>query len=141
MGQAVNLAVRVSQRTVDGDGVAREVPLPNEPVRVSASGWTSLDGTDGSSQTTGSSPTTGAGQSDDQTGIDRSGVLTDSNGVAVFRFRCDRVTEVSAFAVVGAQQETFPLQPPPCSPVPTTTTTTTTTPATGDSSTTTTSEG
>lgn len=100
VGQGVNLAVRVAQRTVDGDGVAREVPQAGVMVRVDASGWTPL----------GPNP-----------------LQTDGNGVAVFEFQCDAVGTVSATALVGPEQQAFPLEPPPCRPVPTTTTTTTTT--------------
>lgn len=119
-GEGVNLAVLVAERRVGEDGIAREVPVPGVVVRISASGWESLDGT----------PT----------------ASTASNGVAVFQFRCDGVGPVSATATVGAGSSTptttapspaaptttavggtFPLDVPPCSPVPTTTTTTSTT--------------
>ena len=96
---AVNLAVLVAERTVDDSGIAREVPQPGLSVRVSASGWTALD--------------------------DLPVQFTDADGVAVFEFRCDRVTTVVATAIVGPDEEAFPLDPPPCAPVPTTTTTTT----------------
>ncbi len=111
VGGGVNLAIRVAERQVDADGVGREQPLANVPVRVNSSGWTQLD--------------------DDPTG------LTDGDGIVVLSYRCDQVTPVSATAVVGVDQEAFPLDVPPCSPRPTTTTTTTTAP--GASSTTTTS--
>lgn len=111
VGDGVNLAVRVAQREVDADGIGREVPLGNVPVRVNSSGWTQLD--------------------DDSSG------LTDSDGVVVFSYRCDQVTAVSATAVVGVEQEAFPLEVPPCAPVPTTTTSSSTTTAVPESSSTT----
>lgn len=98
VGQAVSLAVRVAQRTVDPDGVGREVPAPNVPVRVRAPGWT---------------------ETDDPVGI------TDADGVVVFQFSCDEVTNVTASATIGEEQETVPFDVPPCAPVPTTTTSTT----------------
>ncbi len=100
VGDAVNLAVLVAERTVDDSGIAREVPKPGLAVRISASGWTALD--------------------------DLPVQFTDTDGIAVFEFRCDRVTTVVATAIVGADEEAFPLEPPACAPVPTTTTTTTT---------------
>ena len=93
------------ERQVDNDGIGREQPVANVPVRVNSSGWTSVGG-------------------------DPSG-LTDADGVVVFSYRCDQVTAVSAAAVVGVEQETFPLAVPPCAPRPTTTTTTTTAPGRG----------
>lgn len=101
INSGVNLAVRVAQRIVDADGVGREEPVGNIPVRVNQSGWTALD--------------------DDTSG------LTGPDGVVVFSFRCDQVGPVSATAVVGVEQEVFPLTVPPCAPKPTTTTTTSTT--------------
>ncbi len=101
VGDAVNLAVLVAERTVDDSGIAREVPRAGLAVRVSASGWTALD--------------------------DLPVQFTDADGVAVFQFRCDRVSTVVATAVVGADEETFPLEPPACAPVPPTTTSTTST--------------
>lgn len=121
-GRGVNLAVLVAERRIGDDGIGREVPVPGIAVRVSASGWTSLDG-----------------------GLTQA---TDGDGVALFQFRCDGTGPVSATAFVGsgsvpvttlpdpAQAPTttaptlsgsFPLEVPGCSPVPTTTTTTTTT--------------
>lgn len=100
VGRGVNLAVRVADRIVDENGVAREVPRAGEAVRVNSSGWTELNGA-------------AAG-------------VTDARGVVVFEYRCDRVGPVTATAVVGAEQQAFPLDVPGCAPVPTTTTTTTT---------------
>ena len=108
VGFGVNLAVRVTERRVDEDGIAREVPVPGTPVRVSSTGWTSLS-TESAS--------------------------TGSDGMAVFEYRCDRVGSVSATAFVGAAEEAFSLDVPGCSPVPTTTTTTTTEPDDDDSTT------
>ena len=101
VGDGVNLAVRVSERRVGDDGIAREVPLADLQVRVDASGWTPLD----------AEPI----------------VATRSDGIAVFQFRCDRVTAVSATAVIGGSDEVFPLDVPPCSPRATTTSTTSST--------------
>lgn len=125
-GRGVNLAVLVAERRVGDDGIAREVPVGGIPVRVTASGWTGVDG--GAART------------------------TDGDGIAVFQFRCTGSGSVSATALVGAGSTTattggtdpadpsaatttsttaalsgtFPLDVPGCSPVPTTTTTTTT---------------
>ena len=129
VGGGVNLAVRVSERRVGDDGIAREVPLPGVLVQVSSSGWTELD--------------PGAT------------LVTDGDGIAVFQYRCDRVGSVSATAIVGdgssspppsspspsdgsapappaspppsGPDGTYPLDVPGCAPRPTTTTTTTTT--------------
>lgn len=111
VGQAVSLAVRITARTVDPEGIAREVALPNVPVRVRTTGWTETDEPVG---------------------------LTDGNGIVVFQFSCDEVTNVTASAVVGEQQETVPFEVPPCAPVPTTTTTTTEPTADDDATTSTT---
>lgn len=99
VGGGVNLAIRVAERQVDADGIGREQPLANVPVRVNSSGWTEL--------------------------VEPTG-LTDAAGVLVLSFRCDRVSPVSAVAIVGVEQEAIPLDVPPCAPRPTTTTTTTT---------------
>ena len=112
VGQGVNLAVRVVERRVEADGIAREVPLPGLRVEVQSSGWTEM-------------------RSSDDTDVAR---VTDSDGVVVFEYRCDRVTSVTATAIVGDAAMAFALDPPSCSPVPTTTTTTTTTTAPAASS-------
>ena len=101
VGEGVNVAIQVSERRVGDDGVAREVPVPDLQVRVDASGWTALD----------AEPI----------------ATTRSDGVAVFQFRCDEVTSVSATAVIAGSPEVFPLDVPPCSPRATTTSTTSTT--------------
>lgn len=108
VGYGVNLAVRVTERRVDDDGIAREVPVPGTPIRVIATGWTSL-GSDSA--------------------------ITGADGTAVFEYRCDRVGAVSVTAYVGAPEEPFSLDVPGCSPVPTTTTTTSTTEPDDDDST------
>lgn len=96
LGDGVNLAVRVARRAVDADGVVQEVATPNVPVRVRSTGWTELE--------------------DEPVGI------TDADGVVVFEYRCDRVSSVTASAVVGEEQELVSLEVPPCAPLPTTTT-------------------
>jgi hypothetical protein len=73
--------------------------------------------------------------------------VTDGEGVALFTFRCDRDTSVSATAIVGPapDQRTYPLDVPVCASRPVTTTTTTTAPGltttTDPDRTTTTDEG
>ncbi len=115
VGDGVNLAVLVAARTVDDDGIARAVPQAGVSVRISTTGWTTV-------------------------GDGRTLQLTGSDGVAVFEFRCDRVTAVTATAVVGADEAIFALDPPACAARPTTTSApedqTTTTGAGGDTTTT-----
>lgn len=100
VGSAVSLAVRVVEKVVDDDGIARTRGLPGQPVQVRSSGWVFVDGP-------------GA---------------TGTDGVAVFTFRCEQPATVTASAVIveGGQERTFPLEVPSCAPRPTTTTTTTT---------------
>ena len=103
IGQGVNLAVRISQIVVDADGVARQQPVVGAPVRISSTGWIAVDA---------DTPR-----------------RTNAAGVAVFSFSCERVSSVSATAVVGpdgADQELYTLEVPPCAPRPTTTTSTST---------------
>lgn len=111
IGDAVNLAVRITQQFVRADGVVVFDAVDNVPVRVESTGWRPVDEPVG---------------------------LTDADGQVVFTFECDRVTEVTATAVVGADRQQFPLAVPSCRPLPTTTTTTTAPPST---TTTTTSDG
>lgn len=101
VGSPVSLAVRVMERVVGDDGVARTRPLPGQALQVRSSGWVFIDGP-------------GA---------------TDGDGTAVFTYRCEQAGTVTAAAVVlvGAEEQTFPLDVPSCGPRPTTTTTTTTT--------------
>lgn len=96
-GDLVNLLVWVAERVVDDDGVARTVPRPGVPVEVRSSGWVYVDGR----------------------------TVTDDEGVALFTFRCDRATPVSATAIIGpaADQRTYPLEVPGCASRPATTTT------------------
>lgn len=116
IGQDVNLLVRVTDRGVDADGVGREEPIGGVSVEIESSGW----------QTRAATPFG----------------ITGANGTIVFGFRCDRITPVTAVAVVAAGtdlEQRISLDVPPCGPRPTTTTTTTTTtPDDGDSTTTTT---
>lgn len=113
VGSAVNLAVQVVEKVVDDDGIARTRPLPRLPLQLRSSGWELVDGP-------------GA---------------TDEDGIAVFTFRCDRATTVTAAAILfdGVEERSYPLDVPSCGPRPTTTTTTTTTSTTtttvGDGST------
>ena len=145
VGQGVNLAVRVAQRTVDGDGIGREAPLAGVAVRVRTSGWVVLDEQQATTTTT-TDPDDDASDEDDESDTDDpapaggSARVTDGDGVIVFQFACDRVGSTTATAVVGSgdDEETFSLEVPPCAPVPTTTTTTTTAPPVDDDATTTT---
>lgn len=101
VGDTVSLAVRVVEKVVGDDGVAGTRPLAGQPVQVRSAGWELVD-----------APS-----------------ATDSDGVAVFTYRCEQTATVTATAVVpdGAEERTFPLEVPSCAPRPTTTTTTTTT--------------
>lgn len=100
VGDAVSLAVSVMERYVDEEGVGRLRPRVNVPVRVRSSGWREID-----------EP------------VD----TTDENGMVVFTYECDRVTPVTATAIVGQDRQQFPLDVPDCEPEPTTTTASTTT--------------
>lgn len=97
----VNVAVQVVEKVVDDDGVARTRPLPGLPLQMRSSGWDFVDG-----------PST-----------------TDGDGVAVYTFRCERATTVTAAVILfdGVEERNFPLDVPSCGPRPTTTTTTTST--------------
>ena len=134
VGQGVNIAVRVANRTVEPDGIGREVPVAGVGVRLRTSGLTSLD----AEPTPPPDDPDGDDPDDDDPDADTTSPdggdaasppsrVTDGNGVIVFQFRCDQVgaTTATAVVVVGEEEETFPLDIPPCSPVPTTTTTTT----------------
>lgn len=98
-GDLVNLLIWVAERVVDGDGIARTVAVPGVPVDVLSSGWTPVD----------------------------SRPVTDADGVALFTFRCDRSSPVSATAYIGVEPDirTYPLEVPSCADRPVTTTTTT----------------
>jgi len=114
-GDLVNLLVWVAERVVDGDGIARTVPAPGVPVEVVASGWLLVE----------------------------SRPVTDDDGVALFTYRCDRETPVTATAYIGVDPDvrTYPLEVPSCASRPITTTTTTSrTTTTDDDGTTTTTE-
>jgi len=69
---------------------------------------------------------------------DQGAETTGSDGVALYTFRCDRASSVSATAIIGtgAEEQVFPLEVPSCGPRPTTTTTTTTEPDESTTSTT-----
>lgn len=130
VGQGVNIAVRVANRTVEPDGIGREVPVAGVGVRLRTSGLTSLD----AEPEPEPEPDPDDDPADEEAGASSGGTgdssppsrVTDGNGVIVFQFRCDQVGATTATAVVtvGEEEETFPLDIPPCSPVPTTTTTT-----------------
>jgi hypothetical protein len=104
VGDLVNVLVWVAERVVDGEGVARTVPRAGVPVEIRSSGWVFVEG--------------------------RS--VTDGEGNALFTFRCERASPVTATAFIGTvdDQRAYPLEVPPCAERPVTTTTTTTTPAT-----------
>ena len=96
--RGVNLAVRLTERFVDDDGVGRSRPLPGIAVEVRAAGW-QPDGED-------TTPTR----------------VTDADGTALWEFRCARLGPVTATAIVGVERTTVGLDVPACNPVPTTTT-------------------
>jgi len=98
-GDLVNLLVWVAERVVDEDGVARTVAVPGVPVDIQFSGWTSVE----------------------------SRPVTDADGVALFTFRCERSSPVTATAFIGVAPDvrTYPLEVPGCADRPVTTTTTT----------------
>lgn len=114
VGSAVNVAVQVVEKVVDDDGIARTRPLAGLPLQVRSSGWEAV-----------------AGPS-----------ATDGEGVAVYTFRCERATSVTATVILfdGVEERSFPLDVPSCGPRPTTTTTTTSTTTTEPDGPTTTSE-
>lgn len=131
VGQGVNLAVRIAQRTVDGDGVGREAPMAGVAVRVRTSGWVVLDEQRATTTTTTTTvdPDDDTDEDEDDDGAPSGGGatrVTDADGVIVFQFACDRVGSTTATAIIGSgdDEQSFPLEVPPCAPVPTTTTTT-----------------
>jgi Carboxypeptidase regulatory-like domain len=99
VGSTINLALRVVEKVVDDQGVARTRPIPGLPIQVRSTGWVPV-----------SEP-----------------VATASDGDAVFTFRCEESGTVTASALLfdGTQDRSFPLEVPSCGPRPTTTTTTT----------------
>lgn len=130
VGRGVNIAVRVAERAVDADGVGREVPRPGVAVRLRTTGLTPID----QRPTRGPDPDDdeedqGEGEEDEEGGdtepasgpVER---VTDGDGVVVFQFTCERVGATTATAIVGSgdDEQLFPIEIPPCSPVPTTTT-------------------
>ncbi len=130
VGQGLNIAVRVARRTVEPDGIGREVPVAGVAVRLRSSGLTSLDETPRPAPDPDDDPDADDEEDPDDPPADSAddapARVTDGDGVIVFQFRCDQVGQTTATAVVttGEEEETFPLDIPPCSPVPTTTTTT-----------------
>ena len=101
VGSTVNVAVRVLQRIVDDQGIARTQPLAGITLQVQSSGWVFVDG-----------PT-----------------ATASDGVAVYTFRCEEQASVAMAVTLfdGEQERTFPVDVPSCGARPTTTTSTSTT--------------
>ncbi len=118
VGQGVNVAVRVAQRSVDANGVGREVPLPGVPVRIQTSGFAELGRAAAPEPGPDADPA-----SDDEEPETATSRATDPNGVVVFELACDRAGPTSAVAVVGSgdSEESFPIEVPACSPAPTTT--------------------
>jgi hypothetical protein len=100
VGSAVNVAVQVVEKVVDDDGIARTRPLAGLALQLRSSGWDFVDGPE----------------------------ETDSDGAAVFMFRCERAAAVTAAVIIfdGVEERSFPLDVPSCGPRPTTTTTTST---------------
>lgn len=101
VGAEVNVAVRVVQKVVDDQGIARTEPLVGLPLQVQSSGWAFVNGP-------------GA---------------TGSDGVAVYTFRCDELSTVSMSVSLfdGVQDRSYPVEVPSCGARPTTTTSTSTT--------------
>lgn len=101
VGADVNVAVRVVQKVVDDQGIARTEPLAGLPLQLQSSGWVLLSGP-------------GA---------------TGSDGVAVYTFRCEEPATVSMSVSLfdGVQDRSFPVDVPSCGARPTTTTSTSTT--------------
>lgn len=128
VGQGVNLAVRVAQRTVDGEGIVRETPTSGVPVRLRTSGWVVLDDQPATTTTTTDPDADPDDEDEDDEDDEPEGGggarVTDADGVIVFQFACDRVGPTTATAIVGSgeTEETISLEVPPCAPVPTTTT-------------------
>ena len=104
VGSDVNVAVRVLQRVVDDQGVARTQPLAGIALQSQSSGWVFLNG-----------PATTAG-----------------DGVAVYTFRCEQPASVVMAVVLfdGVEERAIPVDVPSCAPRPTTTTSTSTTSST-----------
>jgi hypothetical protein len=86
-GEDVNLLVRVADRTVDGDGVGRATPVAGETVEIRGTGLVALGST-----------------------IE----VTGSAGTAVFEMRCAAAGPILVSALLGAAQEVYPLELPPC---------------------------
>lgn len=101
VGSTVNVVLRVVQKVVDEQGVARTLPIAGLEVQVESSGWELVDG----------------------------GGVTDGDGEALFTFRCEQASTVFATAVLfdGVEERRYPLEVPSCGPRPTTTTSTSTT--------------
>ena len=101
VGSNVNVAVRVLQRIVDDQGIARTQPLAGITLQAQFSGWTLLAG-----------PAATAG-----------------DGVAVYTFRCEQAASVVMAVRLfdGVQEQTYPVDVPSCGARPTTTTSTSTT--------------
>lgn len=100
VGSIVNLALRVVEKVVDDQGIARTRPIPDLPIQVQSTGWVLVSGP----------------------------AATASDGDAVFTYRCEEPGTVSATVVLfdGTQDRSFPLEVPSCGARPTTTTSTST---------------
>lgn len=121
VGDAVNLAVRVAEKVVDGDGIARTQPLAGIAVELRSSGWSRP-----AAPRTTTTTLVGGDDVDDGGGTASGDVeVTDSDGVALFELFCDRATTVTATVVIGTgpDEQPFPLEVPSCGARPTTTTT------------------
>lgn len=165
VGNGVNLAVRVADLSVDADGIAREVARAGIVVRVSVSGWYEIEpgaaratddngvavfeyscervgsvsatayvgGALPSPTTTTSTTSTTAPDDDDGNG--------NGNGPSGIRAWQDPQQDPPPTTTEPDPEQVFPLDVPPCAPVPTTTTTTTTIDGGANSDVTSTTEG
>lgn len=77
VGDSLNLAVQIVERFVDETGTGRSRPVAGVRVEVQQIGWSEID---------------------DPVGV------TDGDGFVVFAYRCERVGEVDARAIVGSDR-------------------------------------
>jgi hypothetical protein len=116
--EPANLVIRLTERSVDGDGVVRGTPIPGRRVELFASGSWRVDGANAT--------------------------VTDGAGQASWQVRCQALGQ-QALAVVVGDSDSFPLSvgacseaPPPTTAPPPTSSTSSSTPTTVRRSTTTT---